>query len=58
MVHLGLERHFLRELLHITLSALLSEFQAQNWFKNLLARVLGWLESCLSWQGIVIIILI
>ena len=55
MVHQGLERHFLRELLHITPSALLSEFQAQNWFRNLLARVLEWLESCLSWQGIIII---
>ena len=46
-----LERHFLLELLHITQSALLSEFQAQSWFRSSLVKVLGWLGNCLSWQG-------
>ena len=51
MVHQELERRFLPELLHITRSAPLSEFQAQSWFRNLLVRAPGWSENCLLWQG-------
>lgn len=56
MAHQELERLFSLELLHTTRNALLSESQAQSWFRSSLVKVLEWSESCLSWQGEMIFI--
>ena len=51
MVHQELERRFSLELLLTIQSALLSEYQAQSWFRNSLVKVLEWSENCLLWPG-------